>query len=73
MDGQFDDCDLTLRDLNLIVESISKSVTSLYHTRIAYPGDEKKKKVGKIDDTTGTVPASGDVPKEPPGDQEKRA
>jgi membrane-associated HD superfamily phosphohydrolase len=37
MDGQFDECELTLRDLNLIVESIIKTVASIYHARIAYP------------------------------------
>jgi cyclic-di-AMP phosphodiesterase PgpH len=37
MDGQFDECELTLRDLNRIVESITKTVASIYHARIAYP------------------------------------
>jgi hypothetical protein len=37
-DGQFDDCELTLKDLNRIVESIARTVTSMHHTRVAYPG-----------------------------------
>jgi putative nucleotidyltransferase with HDIG domain len=37
LDGQFNDCELTLKDLNLIVESISRTVASMYHGRIAYP------------------------------------
>ncbi|MBS0196005.1 MAG: HDIG domain-containing protein [Planctomycetes bacterium] len=37
MDGQFDDCDLTLRELNLIVESVTRSLSSVFHTRVAYP------------------------------------
>jgi len=41
MDGQFDECDLTLRELSAIVESISKSVASIYHGRIAYPAGAK--------------------------------
>jgi uncharacterized domain HDIG len=40
LDGQFDDCELTLRELHLIVESISRTVTSMYHGRIAYPQGE---------------------------------
>ncbi len=36
-DGQFDECDLTMRDLNRIEESISKSLAAHYHGRIAYP------------------------------------
>lgn len=42
-DGQFDECDLTLRDLARISESISQSVSSIHHGRIAYPGDSVKK------------------------------
>ena len=44
-DGQFDECELTLRDLNLIVESIIKTVASIYHARIAYPasGPEERR------------------------------
>jgi cyclic-di-AMP phosphodiesterase PgpH len=37
MDGQFDECDLTLRELNTIVETVSKTLASIYHGRIAYP------------------------------------
>ncbi|MCL4221973.1 MAG: HDIG domain-containing protein [Phycisphaerales bacterium] len=37
MDGQFDECDLTFRELHLIVDSLSKSVASIYHGRIVYP------------------------------------
>ncbi|MBY0261755.1 MAG: HDIG domain-containing protein, partial [Phycisphaerales bacterium] len=38
MDGQFDECDLTLRELNTIADAVSKSLASIYHGRIAYPG-----------------------------------
>ncbi|MEO1513092.1 MAG: HDIG domain-containing metalloprotein, partial [Planctomycetota bacterium] len=41
VDGQFDECDLTFRDLQLIVESIGKSVAAIYHARIQYPAGEK--------------------------------
>jgi membrane-associated HD superfamily phosphohydrolase len=44
MDGQFDECDLTLRQLQLIVESISKTVAAIYHGRIAYPGGSPAKR-----------------------------
>jgi cyclic-di-AMP phosphodiesterase PgpH len=37
MDGQFDDCELTLRELQTIEDSISKSVASIYHGRVMYP------------------------------------
>ncbi len=37
-DGQFDDCEITLRDLATICDSISRTLASMYHGRIAYPG-----------------------------------
>lgn len=40
MDGQFDDCELTLRELTTIVESVSRTLASMYHGRIAYPTAE---------------------------------
>lgn len=40
LDGQFDDCELTLRELSLIVESVCRTVTSMHHARIQYPGDQ---------------------------------
>jgi membrane-associated HD superfamily phosphohydrolase len=38
MDGQFDQCDLTFRQLRQVEESIIKSMCALYHGRINYPG-----------------------------------
>jgi putative nucleotidyltransferase with HDIG domain len=37
-DGQFDECDLTMRDLALIVDALEHSVTTIFHHRIDYPG-----------------------------------
>jgi hypothetical protein len=36
-DGQFDECDLTLRDLELIREAFVSQLLGMYHQRIAYP------------------------------------
>lgn len=36
-DGQFDECDLTLRDLQLIRTAFVEQLLGMYHTRIAYP------------------------------------
>lgn len=36
-DGQFDECDLSLRELSRIEASISKSLAAQHHGRIAYP------------------------------------
>ena len=41
MDGQFDECDLTFRELAMIRQSLVKSLISIYHARITYPSDEQ--------------------------------
>ena len=37
MDGQLDDCNLTLKDLTLIEESFTRILLGIYHQRIDYP------------------------------------
>lgn len=37
MDGQLDECGLTLAEVHLIESSLVKSLCSIYHSRIAYP------------------------------------
>jgi putative nucleotidyltransferase with HDIG domain len=37
-DGQLDECDLSLRELTKIRESIIHSLTAIYHARVDYPG-----------------------------------
>jgi cyclic-di-AMP phosphodiesterase PgpH len=36
-DGQFDECDLTLRDLSRIQEAFVSQLLGMYHQRVAYP------------------------------------
>jgi putative nucleotidyltransferase with HDIG domain len=37
LDGQFDECELTLQDLATIQHSLVKSLTAVYHGRVKYP------------------------------------
>jgi len=37
-EGQLDECDLTLRDLNAIVGAMVRALEALYHSRPQYPG-----------------------------------
>ncbi|MEO8493799.1 MAG: HDIG domain-containing metalloprotein [Planctomycetota bacterium] len=37
LDGQFDECNLTLRELAIIEVSLVKSLTAVYHGRVKYP------------------------------------
>ena len=36
-DGQFDECDISLRELSQIEAALSKALAAHYHGRIAYP------------------------------------
>jgi putative nucleotidyltransferase with HDIG domain len=44
LDGQFDECVLTFKELQTIVESISRTVASIYHGRIVYPTSDAEEK-----------------------------
>ncbi len=46
LDGQLDDCPLTLKDLNKIADSFSHVLSAMYHTRIEYPD---KKEIEKLE------------------------
>ncbi len=37
LDGQFDECGLTLQELHVVEESLVKSLTAVYHGRVRYP------------------------------------
>ncbi|WP_182870633.1 HD family phosphohydrolase [Stieleria mannarensis] len=39
-DGQFDECGLTFRQLNLVRKSLVKSLTAIYHARVKYPSQQ---------------------------------
>ena len=36
-DGQFDECDITLRELSRVEAAMAKALAAHYHGRIAYP------------------------------------
>ncbi len=50
-DGQLSDCDITLREVRIVEESLVKSLCSIYHGRVAYP-----KPRSKDDDSATPIP-----------------
>jgi putative nucleotidyltransferase with HDIG domain len=42
LDGQFDDCELTLRELRTIQDSLVKSLIAVYHGRVKYPETQQR-------------------------------
>ncbi|GEL07271.1 HD family phosphohydrolase [Salisediminibacterium halotolerans] len=39
-DGQFDECDLTMKELQKAAQSMEETLRGIYHTRIEYPDEE---------------------------------
>jgi putative nucleotidyltransferase with HDIG domain len=56
-DGQFDECELSLRELSQIETSISKTLAAHYHARVAYPKQP--------DETEEPAPQQENLAKEP--------
>jgi cyclic-di-AMP phosphodiesterase PgpH len=80
-DDQLDECDLTLRELTQIRESMIKSLVAIYHSRVDYPGYIPPNSQPKI-----TIPADldseergihyrspADIPVSPGGEVEDEA
>jgi hypothetical protein len=42
IDGQLDECDLTLRDMHKIADSFVRVLMAVFHTRLSYPEESKK-------------------------------
>lgn len=42
-DNQFNECDLTLRELDIVAQSLKETVMGIFHSRIEYPDDSKLK------------------------------
>jgi putative nucleotidyltransferase with HDIG domain len=57
LDGQFDECDLTMKELDLIERSMVKTLLGIYHGRIAYPSMDALVAGGASD----TVPPGGGI------------
>jgi hypothetical protein len=42
-DGQLKECDLTMRELEEVAESVKHTLQSMMHSRVAYPGGRTEK------------------------------
>ena len=43
-DHQFNDCDLTMKELDIIAKTLKETVMGIFHSRIEYPEDVKRPK-----------------------------
>ncbi len=44
-DGQFDECDLTMKELDLVARSLKETLLGIFHSRIEYPEDLPNKPI----------------------------
>jgi membrane-associated HD superfamily phosphohydrolase len=44
LDGQFDECDITISEWKVVEDSLVASLASMYHHRVKYPDDPDKDK-----------------------------
>ena len=56
-DGQFDQCELTFRELSTIEDSIIKSICAIYHSRISYPAAKPSEPEDDKESTAETASA----------------
>ena len=54
-DGQFDDCEITLRELHRVEEALVKGLCRFYHGRVAYPKSPKEESVEAADEPARSV------------------
>ncbi|PAQ13295.1 hypothetical protein CD798_15670 [Bacillaceae bacterium SAOS 7] len=40
-DGQFDECDISLKELQIVKKTLCESLSGIFHSRIKYPGAEE--------------------------------
>ena len=48
LDGQLNECDLTLRDLEKIAQSFLRALMGIHHQRVSYPGFDFEKQVEPV-------------------------
>ncbi|UCD30445.1 MAG: HDIG domain-containing protein, partial [Planctomycetota bacterium] len=65
-DGQFDDCDITLRELKIVEQSMVKSLCAIHHGRIKYPK-------GDVESVEAKLPQGSSESKQADVDRESSA
>ena len=53
-DGQFDECDLTFKELALIQSAITSRINAIYHGRVSYPDAEESADTDKAEPDGGS-------------------
>ena len=56
LDGQLKECDLTMTDLEEVAESFKRTLQSMMHSRVAYPGERTERRETPMPASRSTVP-----------------
>ncbi len=66
VDGQLSECDLTMRELGVVADSLKHSLHSMMHGRVAYPSDrpaqEKERHGSREPSSTAALPRPSSLP-----------
>jgi len=46
LDGQFNECDLTLKEIELVKTRFCETLNGIFHSRIEYPDLKQQKVIG---------------------------
>jgi putative nucleotidyltransferase with HDIG domain len=68
VDGQLDECELTLKDMHLIAQSFNRILTGIFHSRIDYPEKPEKESNGKGSDKKSAGDANRPSPAQTDGE-----
>lgn len=49
-DHQFNECDLTMKELDKIAQTLKEAVIGMFHSRIEYPDDKQLKQAKEATD-----------------------
>ncbi len=62
--GQFDECDLTLKEISIIKNTIINNIAGIYHNRVEYPrvviNQEQMEEVKEVNENTNEAPVKED-------------
>ncbi len=70
---QFDECDISLRDLRIVAESFVATLTAVYHPRVEYPQPTAREIEERGGPRADLPPAGGQLPGRLPYDDETSA
>jgi hypothetical protein len=59
LDGQFDECDMTMREIEIVERSMIRTLIGIYHARIAYPSNEEAEDTAETETSERKVASAG--------------